>query len=386
MMLAGTSWGATWTVAKDGSGDFTVIQDAVNAAADGDVIEIGPGRYEEYHVYANDNSGTCVRVWNKSLSFIGSGPTETIIGLENATGHPRIVGIRPWNSQSIHVENLGFYAQWGKGLHLEVPEIEVENCEFLGDHPQQHTDGIVAMDIEKGYIRNCRFYNLRQDIGLFSPVRGLVIEDCEFSGFQYGISAGYANTHFIVRNSTFDGEWALNAVGVWIWDGARIDMSGCTITRCTAEAAFDQNGPSVVRDCVLEYVDGPEGFRDGAVYLHARHQVLFENNIITSDFVCFAIISNGLPGASAFHNNHILVLGDGLYLKGEDPSGYMYPGEILNMENNYWGTTDEEEIAARIIDGNDNPDIEFTVDFLPLADGPVPTERIALDGVKALYR
>ena len=34
----------TWRVEKDGSGDFTVIQDAVDAAAAGDTIRIGPGR------------------------------------------------------------------------------------------------------------------------------------------------------------------------------------------------------------------------------------------------------------------------------------------------------------------------------------------------------
>ena len=38
----------TWQVAQDGSGDFAVIQDAVDAAEDGDVIEIGPGRYLDY--------------------------------------------------------------------------------------------------------------------------------------------------------------------------------------------------------------------------------------------------------------------------------------------------------------------------------------------------
>ena len=41
------SQAATWTVEKDGSGDFTVIQDAVNAASGGDTILIGPGRYAE---------------------------------------------------------------------------------------------------------------------------------------------------------------------------------------------------------------------------------------------------------------------------------------------------------------------------------------------------
>lgn len=39
--------GRTWTVAVDGSADFSSISDAVMAAADGDVISIAPGMYIE---------------------------------------------------------------------------------------------------------------------------------------------------------------------------------------------------------------------------------------------------------------------------------------------------------------------------------------------------
>ncbi|MBK7670012.1 MAG: hypothetical protein IPJ24_01300 [bacterium] len=37
-----TATAGTLTVRRDGTGDFTVIQDAVNAAASGDTIRIGP--------------------------------------------------------------------------------------------------------------------------------------------------------------------------------------------------------------------------------------------------------------------------------------------------------------------------------------------------------
>ena len=42
----------TWHVEKDGSGDYAVIQDAIDAAAAGDTIRIGPGRFEDYSVYS----------------------------------------------------------------------------------------------------------------------------------------------------------------------------------------------------------------------------------------------------------------------------------------------------------------------------------------------
>jgi hypothetical protein len=38
---------ATIRVAKDGTGDFTVVADGVLAADSGDTVSIGPGVYEE---------------------------------------------------------------------------------------------------------------------------------------------------------------------------------------------------------------------------------------------------------------------------------------------------------------------------------------------------
>ncbi len=48
LTAAAPATGRTWTVERDGSGDFAVIQDAVDAASSGDVIAIGAGRFDEY--------------------------------------------------------------------------------------------------------------------------------------------------------------------------------------------------------------------------------------------------------------------------------------------------------------------------------------------------
>lgn len=48
LSLAFTSYGeghaTTWVVAKDGSGDYSVIQDALDVCAAGDTVQIKPGR------------------------------------------------------------------------------------------------------------------------------------------------------------------------------------------------------------------------------------------------------------------------------------------------------------------------------------------------------
>jgi len=44
---AGSAFAAEWRVEQDGSADFTVIQDAIDAASDGDTVTVGPGGYSE---------------------------------------------------------------------------------------------------------------------------------------------------------------------------------------------------------------------------------------------------------------------------------------------------------------------------------------------------
>jgi len=44
VVLVSSAPAATWTVERDGTGDFTVIQEAGDVAADGDTIRIGRGR------------------------------------------------------------------------------------------------------------------------------------------------------------------------------------------------------------------------------------------------------------------------------------------------------------------------------------------------------
>ena len=77
----------TWHVEKDGTGDYTMIQDAVDHAASGDTILIGPGRFEEKRPYTSYPPTTdkwtfdvYVAVTVSELTIIGSGADQTIIG------------------------------------------------------------------------------------------------------------------------------------------------------------------------------------------------------------------------------------------------------------------------------------------------------------------
>jgi len=106
------------------------------------------------------------------------------------------------------------------------------------------------------------------------------------------------------------------------------------------------------------------------------------NNIVYSNVAAIGVYS---PSEGArISGNHILRGADGYSVWAL--SSYTGPPTDLDFTNNYWGTTDPEEVAAGILDGNDDSDIRMFVIFEPMADGPVGTETMSFGGVKALFR
>ncbi len=115
-LWAGAGSARTWHVERDGSGDFVVIQDAVDAASPGDVIQLGPGRFDEWEFrQGNPQYPVYVQV-EKNLSFVGAGMGETIIG-------PVAVEVHPPNQY--YVTGILVY---GTDMQVSICDLTVENC------------------------------------------------------------------------------------------------------------------------------------------------------------------------------------------------------------------------------------------------------------------
>ena len=84
LLLPQATLAATWHVEQDGSGDFDDIQPAVDAAAAGDTILIGPGHYDQARSVLlpgwSFEADVIVYVNKERLTFIGENRDEVVVG------------------------------------------------------------------------------------------------------------------------------------------------------------------------------------------------------------------------------------------------------------------------------------------------------------------
>ena len=85
-----------------------------------------------------------------------------------------------------------------------------------------------------------------------------------------------------------------------------------------------------------------------------------------------------------FQGNHIFTGPSGLCIHVQ--SHGLPQTNYLHMENNYWGTTDLDSIAASIWDSHDDDTVDAIVEFEPIANGPVAIEKKSIGSLKALFR
>ena len=185
--LGGRGQCRTWVVELDGSGDFTVIQDAVDAAADGDTIFIGPGHHTAMvpvSIYGtHDTLVNAVVDDGRNLTFCGAGQDQVFLGPAiwdgGLYGHVGILnydgaaisvcGLSIQNcyyglqsSAGFHVSNCTFSGGHGGAAAISGP-VSVASCQFIGLNPYDDHQGVISwngdsMTIEDSTFENSRFY------------------------------------------------------------------------------------------------------------------------------------------------------------------------------------------------------------------------------------
>lgn len=145
-------------VAQDGSGDFTSIQEAINASKafpyQRVVINIKDGKYKEkVHIYS----------WNTHISLIGESKENTIITYDdyfdkinlgrNSTFHTStlLVEGNDFIAKNLTIQNTSGEVGQAIALSVNANRAFFENCSILGFQDTLYTAG----DSFKQYFKNC---------------------------------------------------------------------------------------------------------------------------------------------------------------------------------------------------------------------------------------
>lgn len=387
-LSCGSARATTWYVDQAGVNGVTTIQEAVDAAASGDTIRVGPGFYDDIHYLPPpwEEDVAVVQVRQEELTIIGAGPEETIIGQhidwEPTQGDLRgIVGGR---------EN-------GSNERLNIQAVGIEGL----------LQGVLVQGGGVLNVQNCRFRRLHSSIMLYAPSvqagDSAFVENCDFEAWESYLANQHVWTYLwnylSVKTSTF----SMPEIAIWHipFHGKSIHMEDCQLNNgnlgvslVCEEASFKnilfnsqevsiqaQHGLVTVENCQIndtrvalvdyEY-DG--GVRWGVSGLTVSN--------VSEATLRYRFLSGG------YIRNSILAAGDKYVVKHYfDKKSERTDYYAFDMTDNWWGTTDPDSIQALIYDGNDDPDVRNLIDYSPFKSEPlVGVKRSSLSGFKALFR
>ncbi len=364
---------STWQVEKDGSGDFVEIQHAIDAAAAGDTIRIGPGRFDTFHPFTAPGwtEEVIVGVTKDNLTFIGSGKDVTIVGTSAPYGAPGedpkcfcSIGSFDARIQDLTIENVEEGIYWWEG------NLVVQGCVIRGNSNTYIGMGPVFNSLQ---VLGCDFELLNQGslgISTHPPSGNISVHNCHFSGVGTGLISN--DTSGVELTSCIFEDLGVGAQFDW---GTTGTISDCKFfDNFVLGIQFLNNSIAEINDTYFSRAELGLAIGAGSVVTGTR--VVLENSIDTSIILWSQVYVN-------LTQSHILPSSTGRAIWS---TGFPYEHINQDMQGNFWGTDDPDSIAAMIWDSNDDPSLHFTVLFEPFAGGPVPTEKKSFGSVKAMFR
>jgi pectinesterase len=165
-----------FTVAKDGSGDYKYIQDAIDAMR---VYPLAPiTLYIKNGVY---NEKIELPATNTDVTFIGESVDKTIIVFNDYSGRGKLTTFTSFTAKIVgnrfRAENITFSNSAGPvgqavALHVEADQATFVNCRFLGNQDTIFTGGETARQL----FVNCYIEGTTDFI--FGPATA-VFQNCE---------------------------------------------------------------------------------------------------------------------------------------------------------------------------------------------------------------
>lgn len=370
LLCSASAFARTWRVEKYGPADFQAIQPALDAAAPGDTVLIGAGRWMEKQnvILPGWSWPVDVYAWvhDSDLTLLGIGPSSTIIGPLAANfqdfGPEGIVALN--DVGAVTVKNLSVVNVYG-GVYGDAGPVLVEGCRFDGTG-----NGVFYAGSRGLTVDNCEFWNSVDGNGVWCNYAGpsAIVEDSRFTNVSIGVAMG--RTRATVQRCTFQG----GDGGIQFENGSTGEILDCSIRDAESVAVAVFIGSTVRME--RTFIEGG-----------ACNVLLVTNATITG-------VDNELLGGSwstlsidhaamDFHGNHIM---NGGGYSVHLATFLSAPNVTIDLTNNYWGTDDAAQIAQWIYDFHDDETVHAVVDFEPFAGGPIPVEQQSWGRVKSLYK
>jgi len=224
-------------------------------------------------------------------------------------------------------------------------------------------------------VRDSEFYSelpVHRGIITHSPCGPVTVSGCTYEGpniGETGISIN-ATAGVLIENCDF------RCSGAMTFSGSTGTVTNCTTTSEMSQAVWVTSGSQV------DLTDNQLHGNYAAIYVDSGSRATGSGNIFTGG-TDLAAVYVSTASELQLTGNHILKDGS-LAVMARWFLDTQYTRQ--NLTNNYWGTTDTDSIDAWIQDQNDDPTIHSVVDYLPIAETPLPADRSSLGGVKALFR
>ncbi len=281
MSIAVTAEAATHLVNPEGTGDFPTIQDAVDAAVDGDVIQLADGVYP----YLPGNIG--VRLHGKEITVESlSGNVEACVldGLDQAdwAAFQMSDGEGPGCViRGITIRRFGDGKSTGGGFGIYYDSSPtIENCRVLECY-QQLGGGFAIGGNSSPRFTRCLFMGNRAEVhsggGSVNGSGHVIFEECLFAGNQarLGLAGGVgvgsdATVTMIECTIAGNGTGSGNANpqlggGLWVYGDAFLTRS-ILWGNCNREALMGSGG-SLSFDCCV--VDSSGVVNDGGLVTYS---------------------------------------------------------------------------------------------------------------------
>lgn len=231
--------------------DYPSIQDAINAAVNGNSILVEPGTYPENLDFSD-----------KSLSVQSeTGPDETAI---NGGGENSVVTM--WSNSTDTEQTLdGFtlfngYANDGAGIHCETTSSNIFNCAIIGNFAENNGGGIWIGDNAETAISNCDIvenWAIEDGGGLYCENSDPKITHSLFLNNIADDTGGGFYSHKsnpFIKNTFFIGNSAQEGGGLELSQGNPL-LIHCTIANNIAEydgqGIFSDASTTTITNCII---------------------------------------------------------------------------------------------------------------------------------------